>query len=378
MTRFFVRFLSLLFLLAGLRCFALEKQPVAEYHSRRVALSLKLKGPALIFGADEPGEEYLSWRQDEDFYYLTGWDEPGAALLIQSAVEAHDQVPARPYREVMLLPIRNLRMERYTGVKLDAATADALAHDTNDTLAAAVAAHPDRFSAFATLALQTPEKAAVELERCINQLEFKGLIVMGSLNGVFLDDPRFTPVFEAVHALDVPLYVHPGLPPKPVADVYFSGLPGNLGFFLSMAGWGWHAETGLHCLRLMLSGVLDRFPKLKIIVGHMGDHLPFNIARADRVFREMAGEGRAPFFKRGMIEYFRENFYITTSGYFDMPPFVCARDVIGTDHVLFSVDYPYASNAEGRKFLDALPVSREDFEKIAHGNAERILKLTRG
>jgi len=260
--------------------------------------------------------------------------------------------------------------------ELDAATADALAQDTNDTLAAAVAAHPDRFSAFATLALQTPEKAAVELERCISKLKFKGLIVMGSLSGVFLDDPRFTPVFEAVHALDVPLYVHPGLPPKPVADVYFSGLPGNLGFFLSMAGWGWHAETGLHCLRLMLSGVLDRFPRLKIIVGHMGDHLPFNIARADRVFREMAGGGGNPSFRRRLIEYFRDNFYITTSGYFDMPPFICARDVIGIDHVLFSVDYPYASNAEGRKFLDALPVSREDFEKIAHGNAERILKLT--
>jgi Xaa-Pro aminopeptidase len=133
MTRFFVRFLSLLFLLAGLRCFALEKQPVAEYHSRRVALSLKLKGPALIFGADEPGEEYLSWRQDEDFYYLTGWNEPGAALLIipgvpalpANALAGTSASPERPYREIMYVPERYLRMELFTGVKLDAATPNA-------------------------------------------------------------------------------------------------------------------------------------------------------------------------------------------------------------------------------------------------------------
>ena len=259
--------------------------------------------------------------------------------------------------------------------KLPAATATALVHDINDQLADAVSAHPNRFAAFATLALQEPEKAALEFERCIKELKFKGLIVMGSLNGVFLDDLRFTPIFEAAQALDVPIYVHPGLPPKPVADAYYSGLAGNIGFSLSMAGWGWHAETGLHCLRLMLSGVFDRFPKLRIIVGHMGDHLPFNIARADRVFGVMAGEGSTPPFQRRIIEYFREHFYITTSGYFDIPPFICAREVIGTDRVLFSVDYPYASNVEGRRFLDALPVSPEDLEKIAHGNAERILKL---
>jgi hypothetical protein len=142
-----------------------------------------------------------------------------------------------------------------------------------------------------------------------------------------------------------------------------------------MAGWGWHAETGLHCLRIMLSGVLDRFPKLKIIVGHMGDHLPFNIARADRVLGEMAGEGGKAPFERRLMEYFRDNFYITTSGYFDLPPFLCAREVIGIGRILFSVDYPYASNAEGRRFLDQLPVSPEDREEIAHGIAERVLKL---
>ncbi len=261
--------------------------------------------------------------------------------------------------------------------KLDGATATEVVRDSNDQLAAAVSAYPERFAGFATVALEEPEKAALELERCVKEYKFKGLIVMGSLNGVFLDDARFTPVFEAVEALDVPIYVHPGLPPKAVADVYFGGLPGGIGFALSMAGWGWHAETGLHCMRLMVSGVFDRFPKLKIIVGHMGDHLPFNIARADRVFEVMAGGGGWAGFKRRVWEYFVEHFYITTSGYFDLAPFVCARDVIGIDRVMFSIDYPYASNKDGREFLERLPVSAEEIEKVAHGNAERVLKLGR-
>jgi predicted TIM-barrel fold metal-dependent hydrolase len=255
--------------------------------------------------------------------------------------------------------------------KLDASIATSLAQDTNDQLAAAVSAHPDRFAAFATLALHEPAKAALELERCVKQLHFKGLIVSGTLNGLFIDDPRFTPVLESVASLDVPIYVHPGLPPKPVADIYFSGLPAAISFALSMAGWGWHAETGLHCMRLMLSGAFDRFPNLKVIVGHMGDHLPFNIARADRVFSEMSGPN-APF-KRRLLDYFRDHFYLTTSGYFDIQPFICARDVIGLDRILFSIDYPYSSNADGRKFLDSLPVTPAELEKISHTNAEQLL-----
>jgi hypothetical protein len=259
--------------------------------------------------------------------------------------------------------------------KLDAATATSLVRGINDELAAAVAAHPDRFAAFATVALQEPEKAVREFERCVEDLKFKGLIVMGTLNGVFLDDSRFTPIFATAQALDVPIYIHPGFPPQPVRDAYYSGLPGNIGFGLSMAGWGWHAETGLHCLRLILTGVFDRFPKLRIIVGHMGDHLPFNIARADRIFDEMASENTTPPFEGKVIEYFRQNFFITTSGYFDTHPFLCALGVLGSDHVLFSVDYPYASNIAGREFLNTLPVGPGDLEKISHGNAERILKL---
>src|ERR1700686_575197 len=134
--------------------------------------------------------------------------------------------------------------------RLDPASANALARETNDKLAAAVRAHPDRFAAFATLALQEPEKAALEFERCVRQLGFKGALVNGTSNGLFLDHPCFTPLFETAQALDVPVYLHPAPPPEEGGKAYFGGLPANLGFVLSTAGWGWHAETGMHCLRL--------------------------------------------------------------------------------------------------------------------------------
>lgn len=254
--------------------------------------------------------------------------------------------------------------------RLDPAFATALACDTNDKLAGAVQAHPDRFAAFATLALQEPEKAALEFERCVRQKGFKGALVNGTTDGLFLDHPRFTPLFETAQALDVPVYLHPAPPPEEVRKAYFGGLPANSGFILSTAGWGWHAETGMHCLRLIVSGLFDRFPKLKIIIGHMGEALPFYIVRADAFLAHSATH-----LKRRVSDYFHEHFYITTSGCFSMPPFLCALQVAGADRILFSVDYPYDSNAAGRAFLNALPVSAEDREKISHGNAERLLKF---
>jgi hypothetical protein len=254
--------------------------------------------------------------------------------------------------------------------KLEAATATALMRDANDQLAAAIKVHPDRFAGFAALALQDPEAAAAEFKRCVCQLGFKGALVHGAVNGVFLDDARFTPLFETAQALDVPLYLHPTPPPKPVQEAYFSGLPGTAGFFLSTAAWGWHVELGMHCLRLIVAGLFDRFPRLKIIIGHMGEDLPYSIARADAVLARGANH-----LSRRVADYFHEHFYLTTSGYFTVPPFLCALQVVGADRILFSVDYPFSPNTEGRDFLHALPVSPEDLEKIAHGNAERLLKL---
>jgi predicted TIM-barrel fold metal-dependent hydrolase len=267
--------------------------------------------------------------------------------------------------DVQVLSLVNSGMD-----KLEPATATALVREANDQLAAAVRKHPGRFAAFAALALQDPKAAAAEFERCVCKLGFKGALVHGTTNGVFLDQPQFAPLFEAAQALDVPIYLHPTPPPQSVQEAYHGGLPGNTGFLLSTAAWGWHAELGMHCLRLIVSGLFDRFPKLKIIIGHMGENLPFSIARADSILARGANH-----LQRRVADYFCENFYLTTSGYFTVPPLLCALQVVGADRILFSVDYPFSPNAEGRDFLDSLPVSPEDMKKIAHRNADRLLKL---
>lgn len=254
---------------------------------------------------------------------------------------------------------------------LAAAEATALVQEANDLAFAAVNSHPDRFASFASLALKDPEAAARELERGVSKLGFVGGFLYGTEGGSFLDDSRYTPIYEAAQALDVPLYLHPTPPAQVVRDAYYSGLPEASAYFLSTAAWGWHAELGMHSLRLVLSGVFDRFPKLKIIIGHMGEDLPFSLMRAQDGLPKTVTR-----LQRSLSEYFLEHFFITTSGYFTQPPFECAMGVLGPDQILYSVDYPYRSNAVGANFLAELKVNRTDLEKIAHGNAERILKLS--
>ncbi len=154
----------------------------------------------------------------------------------------------------------------------------------------------------------------------------------------------FLPVFEAAAHLNVPIYLHPAPPPETVRQAYFSGLPGDLGFLLSIAGWGWHAETGLHTLRLIVAGVFDRFPTLQLIIGHMGEGLPYALARSSGVL------SAAAHLRQPVAAYFQSNIHLTTSGYFTHPPLRCAIEVVGLDHLLFSVDY-LSSNMSARSFL---------------------------
>lgn len=254
--------------------------------------------------------------------------------------------------------------------KLDATIATPLIAGVNDQLHAAVQAHPDRFAGFATLALKDPASAAQELDRSITKLGFKGLLVDGTTDGKFLDAPEFLPVWEAANALSIPVYLHPAPPPQPVATTYFSGLPGDLGHLLSIAGWGWHAETGLHTLRLIVSGLFDRFPRLQLIIGHMGEGIPYALARSSGILSNAAKHLRQP-----VADYFRTNIHITTSGYFTQPPFDCAREVVGLDRMMFSIDYPFSPNTRGRDFLSALDLNGADLATLTHTNAERLLKL---
>jgi predicted TIM-barrel fold metal-dependent hydrolase len=253
---------------------------------------------------------------------------------------------------------------------LQAATATAVLHDVNDELAAAVRAHPSRFAGFAALNTRDPAGAAKEFERCVNSLGFKGALLSGTTDGEFLDQPKFIPIFEAANALGVPIYLHPAPPPKAVKDVYFSGLPGDTGFVLSIAGWGWHTETGLHSLRLIVSGLFDRFPELQVIIGHMGEGVPYALARSNHLLTSVARN-----LKLSVAEYFHQNLHVTTSGYFTLPPFQCAYDVVGIDRLMYSVDHPFSTNTQGRGFLDSLKISDADKAKLTHTNAEALLKL---
>jgi predicted TIM-barrel fold metal-dependent hydrolase len=253
--------------------------------------------------------------------------------------------------------------------QIDPADAIGLAREANDYLAASIAPHPDRFAAFATLPTAAPAEAADELERTVSEHGFKGALINGHVRGRFLDDRFFWPIFERAERLGVPIYLHPTPPPPAVHDAYYGGLPPQVGQTLSMAGWGWHVETGLHVLRLITGGVFDEYPGLQMIVGHMGEALPFFLARSSRVLRQQAG------LTRPLEDYVAANFHFTTSGMFTYPPLTCLLEVVGADRVMFSVDYPYSSNAEGREFVLGAPISDADREKVGFANAARLLRL---
>jgi uncharacterized protein len=245
----------------------------------------------------------------------------------------------------------------------------ALARDYNDAICEKVRAYPTRFAAFAHLPMTVPQAAADELERTVDKLGFCGALINGATNDRFLDDKQFAPILARAEQLAVPLYLHPGIPPQAVRDVYYSGVSPIADRLLAMAGFGWHAETAIHVLRLIVSGTLDRYPKLQIIIGHMGEMLPMMMARCDGVF--------APDFvgiRRSVQQTLREQVHITTSGLFTLPPLMAAIDTFGIDRVMFSIDYPYSSNAIGIKYLDSLPLAPADIEKIAHLNADRLLR----
>jgi predicted TIM-barrel fold metal-dependent hydrolase len=247
----------------------------------------------------------------------------------------------------------------------------ALARDYNNALFEATSRHPDRYQGFAHLPMLSPDAAADELERTVKDLGFRGLLVNGATDGRFLDDSMFEPILVRAEVLRVPIYIHPGIPSEKVREAHFDGLPGNFGFALAVSSWGWHMETAIHVLRLVLSGCLDRHPHLQIGIGHMGEAIPFMLDRLD----ETTATEAKRLLRRTVRQTLLDQVWITTSGFFTLVPFMAALMTFGADRIMFSVDYPFASNARARAFLDALPVSTGDREKIAHGNADQLMRL---
>ena len=252
--------------------------------------------------------------------------------------------------------------------KLDAATAVRLARIANDRLAETVRAHPTRFAAFAAIPTPDPKAAADELERAVTKLGFKGALINGLTNGVFFDDRRFWPICERAAALDVPLYLHPSNPHPAVVDAYYQDYVQDWPMILR-AAWGFTVETATLGVRMVLSGVFDAYPKLKVILGHLGEGIPFLLWRIDAGFRREA-PGR-----RAFRDIFCEHFYITTSGFFSNPALLLCVQELGVDRIMFSVDYPFVLNPPGTDWLPTIPLCAEDHAKIAGGNATRLLNL---
>lgn len=253
----------------------------------------------------------------------------------------------------------------------DAGTAVGLAASTNDQLSELIRRRPQRFAGLAAIAPQAPAEAARELQRAVNTLGLKGAVINSHTQGEYLDDEKFWEIFAAAEALDVPVYIHPNTPSPQMIQPFLSRC-------LDAAIYGFAAETGLHALRLIVSGVFDRFPKLKIVLGHLGEGLPFWLYRIDfmhaGIVRSNRSEGARPLKKRPS-DYLRENFHYTTSGMPWQPAISFVQQQMGMDRVMYAMDYPYQYVAEEVAAMDVLPLSDEHKKMFFQGNAEALFKL---
>jgi hypothetical protein len=245
-----------------------------------------------------------------------------------------------------------------------------LAREVNDTIAGVIAKNPKRFAGFAALPMASPDAAAAEFKRAVKDLKLCGAMIHGSSDGKFLDHPSFDGLLAAAAEVDMPIYIHPSIPTPNVFEAYYSGLPEGADRVVSTAGWGWHSEVAIQIVRMTMAGTFDKHPKLKMIIGHMGEMLPVMLARLDDI-----SAADVDHLKRKPATTIIEQVWITTSGIFSQPPFVAALQTFGIDRIMFSVDYPFARDAQGRKFLDEVALAPADMAKLTHGNADALLKL---
>ena len=253
--------------------------------------------------------------------------------------------------------------------KLDSDIAARVAGETNDRLYEIIQVHPQRFAGFATLPTADPRAAADELERTVTKLGFKGAMVHGLTGGrLFIDDKRFWPIFERAQALDVPIYLHPAFPHPAVIEAYYQDYASQHPELLGPA-LGFTVETKTQAIRLIVSRVFDAYPRLKIILGHLGETLPFVLWRIDQALSRPGNVGLA------FRDIFREHFYLTTSGNFSDSALLCSIMELGVDRILFSVDWPFVSNIDGMKWMEKVSLCAQDKEKILGGNAKRLLRL---
>ena len=245
-----------------------------------------------------------------------------------------------------------------------------LCKEVNDEMYEEIQKNPGRFYAFAHLPLSSPQDAASELERCVKELGFVGVMISGHYKDMPYDDPFYLPLFEKAQELDVPVYLHPGMVRKDVVNAYYKGeWEPRTTFLLSGFGVGWHYDVGIQAVRMMVAGIFDKLPNLKIILGHWGELVSFYMYRLD----EMMDAGVES--KKKFSEYFKENIYVNPSGMLYGEQLRYCLETFGVDHIMWGEDYPYRKKEDIRTFLESFPLSKEERDKIAHGNAEKLLHI---
>ena len=253
---------------------------------------------------------------------------------------------------------------------LDHPEAVELCRRVNDNLAQQISEHPTRFRGFATIPLHDPAAAADEMRRCVNELGFVGTLIMGTCGGLFLDDERFDPVLAAAEEVDLPIYVHPGLPQAPVSTAYYAGnWPAAVHFLFSGPAFGWHAEAGIHVLRLILSGALDRHPSLKLLSGHWGEFVAGWLDRLDETI------GWGTHLDRTVSEYYREHVWATPSGMYSQNQLKFILAEIGAERIIYSEDFPYVVRDNVSDFLEQAELTDDQRDAIAHRNAENVMRI---
>jgi predicted TIM-barrel fold metal-dependent hydrolase len=322
------------------------------HHPAAVARVLELSGPGPITPDAGFGDFLTGFMPDQDSAERLG----GKRLAHMDAVGIDVQVVSHGAN---------------SPGNLDHPDAVELCRSVNDALAQQISDYPHRFRGFATLPLYDPAAAADELKRCVDELGFVGALTAGSVGGLFLDDERFEPVLAAAERVDLPIYVHPGMPESAVSSAYYAGnWPAAAHFLFAGPGFGWHAEAGIHILRLILSGALDRHPNLKLLSGHWGEFLAGWLDRLDEVF----GWGSLNL-ERAPSTYYRQQVWVTPSGMYNQNQLNFIVAEIGAERIIYSEDFPYVIRDNVTEFLEQADLTEDQRTAIAHGNAEKVMLL---
>ncbi|MES2258141.1 MAG: amidohydrolase family protein [Pseudomonadota bacterium] len=255
----------------------------------------------------------------------------------------------------------------------DADLGSDLAMLTNDKLAAIIKQHPTRFAGLAAVAPQSPERAAREIKRAMTELKLNGIIINSHTHGEFLDDPKFWPILAAAVEHDATIYLHPSFPPDSMLEPYSK-------YGMMAALWGFQAECSLHVIRMILGGVFDQFPTLRIVLGHLGEGIPYWLSRLDNRYQNILKRGGLASLGMKQLErlpsdYFKTNFHVTTAGMNSAAPFEYCVKLLGAERVLFAIDYPYEQTEDATGFARSLQLPHDQLSKICHGNAERLFNI---